>query len=38
MNINIILPYKETYTDELAGAVSLLIAEVKNKSKFKKKN
>ena len=37
MNINIILPYKETYTDELAGAVSLLIAEVKNKSKFKKK-
>ena len=37
MNINIILPYKETYTDELAGAVSLLVAEVKNKSKFKKK-
>ena len=36
MNINIILPYKETYTDELAGAVSLLVAEVKNKSKFRK--
>jgi glycosyltransferase involved in cell wall biosynthesis len=37
MNINIILPYKETYTNKLAGAVSLLVAEVKNKSKFKKK-
>ena len=37
MNINIILPYKETYNEELAGAVSLLVAEVKNKSKFKKK-
>ena len=36
MNINIILPYKETYTDKLAGAVSLLVAEVKNKSKFRK--
>ena len=37
MNINIILPYKENYTKKLAGAVSLLVAEVKNKSKFKKK-
>ena len=37
MNINIILPYKETYSDKLAGAVSLLIAEVKKRSKFKKK-
>jgi len=37
MDINIILPYKETYSEKLAGAVSLLIAEVKNKSKFKKK-
>jgi glycosyltransferase involved in cell wall biosynthesis len=37
MNINIILPYKETYTNKLAGAVSLLVAEVKKKSKFKKK-
>jgi len=36
MNINIILPYKETYTDKLAGAVSLFVAEVKKKSKFKK--
>jgi glycosyltransferase involved in cell wall biosynthesis len=36
MNINIILPYKEIYTAELAGAVSLLVAEIKNKSKFKK--
>ena len=37
MNINIILPYKENYTKKLAGAVSLLVAEVKNKSRFKKK-
>ena len=37
MNINIILPYKETYSDKIAGAVSLLIAEVKKRSKFKKK-
>jgi glycosyltransferase involved in cell wall biosynthesis len=37
MNINIILPYKETYSEKLAGAVSLLVAEVKKKSEFKKK-
>jgi glycosyltransferase involved in cell wall biosynthesis len=37
MDINIILPYKENYTDKLAGAVSLLVAEIKNHSKFKKK-
>ena len=36
MNINIILPYKETYSEKLAGAVSLLISEVKNNCKFKK--
>ena len=36
MNINIILPYKETYTKKMAGAVSLLVAEVKNNCKFKK--
>jgi len=36
MNINIILPYKETYNVKLAGAVSLLIAEIKNRCKFKK--
>ena len=36
MNINIILPYKETYNVKLAGAVSLLVAEIKNKSKFRK--
>jgi glycosyltransferase involved in cell wall biosynthesis len=35
MNINIILPYKETYSENLAGAVSLLVANVKNQSKFK---
>ena len=37
MDINIILPYKENYTEKLAGAVSLLVAEIKNHSKFKKK-
>ena len=36
MDINIILPYKETYSEKLAGAVSLLVAEVKNNCKFKK--
>jgi glycosyltransferase involved in cell wall biosynthesis len=36
MDINIILPYKETYNVKLAGAVSLLIVEVKNRCKFKK--
>ena len=35
MDINIILPYKETYSEKLAGAVSLLVAEVKNQSKYK---
>ena len=33
MNINIILPHKENYTAERAGAVSLLVAEIKNRSK-----
>lgn len=37
MNINIILPYKEIYTHKLAGAVSLFVAEVKKKCKFKNK-
>jgi len=37
MDINIILPYKENYTEKLAGAVSLFVAEIKNHSKFKKK-
>jgi glycosyltransferase involved in cell wall biosynthesis len=36
MDINIILPYKENYSEKLAGAVSLLVAEVKNRCKFKK--
>ena len=36
MNINIILPYKETYSQKLAGAVSLLVSEVKKHCKFKK--
>ena len=37
MDINIILPYKETYSEKLAGAVSLLVSEVKNRCRFKKK-
>ena len=37
MNINIILPYKEVYTNNLAGAVSLFVSTNKNKSEFKKK-
>jgi glycosyltransferase involved in cell wall biosynthesis len=36
MNIYIILPYKETYSEKLAGAVSLLIADVKKQCKYKK--
>ena len=36
MDINIILPYKETYSEKLAGAVSLFVSNVKRKSKFKK--
>ncbi len=35
MKINIILPYKETYSEKLAGAVSLLVSEIKNQCKFK---
>ena len=35
MKINIILPYKETYSEKLAGAVSLLVSQVKNQCKFK---
>jgi glycosyltransferase involved in cell wall biosynthesis len=37
MFIHIILPYKEIYSNELAGAVSLFVANTKNKSEFKKK-
>jgi glycosyltransferase involved in cell wall biosynthesis len=37
MNINIILPYKEIYTNSMAGAVSLFVSSNKNKSEFKKK-
>jgi glycosyltransferase involved in cell wall biosynthesis len=35
--INIILPYKEFYTDKNAGAVSLLVSELYKKSIYKKK-
>jgi glycosyltransferase involved in cell wall biosynthesis len=37
MNINIILPYKEIYTSNRAGAVSLFVSSNKKKSEFKKK-
>ena len=36
MNISILLPYKENYTDNYAGAVSLFINYTVKLSKFKK--
>ena len=36
MNISILLPYKENYTDKYAGAVSLFINDTTRLSKFKK--
>jgi glycosyltransferase involved in cell wall biosynthesis len=36
-NINIILPYKETYNKKLAGAVSILVSQISKLSFFKKK-
>ena len=35
MNIAILLPFKENYSSKLAGAVSLFINDINNKSKFK---
>jgi len=36
MKISILLPYKENFSKEKAGAVSLYVKDVSNKSKFKK--
>ena len=37
MSIAILLPFKENYSSKLAGAVSLFINDINNKSKFKKR-
>ena len=37
ININIILPYKETYSKKIAGAVSILVSQLTLHSIFKKK-
>ena len=37
VNINIILPYKETYSKKIAGAVSILVSQLSLHSIFKKK-
>ena len=36
MKISILLPYKENFTHDSAGAVSLFVSQVSKKSKFKK--
>ena len=36
MNISILLPYKENFTANNAGAVSLFVSDINNKSRFKK--
>ena len=36
MNISILLPYKENYSKEMAGAVSLFVKDTSNISFFKK--
>ena len=36
MTISILLPYKENYTKDLAGAVSLFVKDISEVSKFKK--
>ena len=35
MKISILLPYKENYSKNYAGAVSIFINEINKKSKFK---
>ena len=35
MKISILLPYKENYTHNLAGAVSLFVSQISKISKFK---
>ena len=37
MNISILLPYKENYSKNYAGAVSIFVNDTNNFSKFKKK-
>ena len=37
MSIAILLPFKENYSSNLAGAVSLFINDINNKSRFKSK-
>ena len=37
MKISILLPYKENFTHEAAGAVSLFVHQIWNVSKYKKK-
>ncbi len=36
MNISILLPYKENYSKEMAGAVSLFVNDTSKVSSFKK--
>ena len=36
MNISILLPYKENYSKNYAGAVSIFVNDTNNLSKFKK--
>ena len=36
MKISILLPYKENFSDEYAGAVSIFIKDTVKKSKYKK--
>ena len=35
MKISILLPYKENFTHDLAGAVSLFVSQISKISKFK---
>ena len=37
MSIAILLPFKENYSSNLAGAVSLFINDINNKSRFKQR-
>ena len=36
MKISILLPYKENFSQKKAGAVSLFIKDITNKSRYKK--
>jgi len=37
MKISILLPYKEDFAHDLAGAVSLFVSQISKKSKYRKK-